>query len=153
MNYRLVARLLGIVSFLIGATMALSLPWAFPFTGAGHTEFEAHGFWALIGSIVVCGVVGLLLRSAGRDADETLFRKEAMAVVGLSWIIATVLRKIVTKTLGATSLDEKISVEAGMQPMSKSVGNVLYGVVILLFLPAVHDNFAEAVILSDYFYM
>ena len=91
MNLRLVSRLLGIIAWLIGCMMLFSLPWAWPALG-GHPEFEVRGFWALLGSSLVCLVVGYLLRSLGRDAtSETLFRKEAMAVVGLSWVLATVL--------------------------------------------------------------
>jgi hypothetical protein len=55
----------------------------------------------------------------------------------LAWIVATVLRGAVNKLLGATGLDQRIAAEAGMQPLSQSVGNVLFWLVILLFLPAV----------------
>ena len=55
----------------------------------------------------------------------------------VAWLIATVVRSLVTKALGATSLDEKLSTQAGMQPMSQSLGNVLYGLIFLLFLPAI----------------
>lgn len=91
MNLPLVARLLGIVAWLIGGTMAFSLPWAFPGMGAGQSEFERRGFWALVVSMAVCFAVGYLFRRYGRDAGDALFRKEAMAVVGLSWVLATVL--------------------------------------------------------------
>ncbi|MEM1304581.1 MAG: TrkH family potassium uptake protein [Planctomycetota bacterium] len=92
MNLRLVARLLGTVSCLIGATMVFSLGWAFPQLGAGQEAFEARGFWALVVSIIVCLLVGLgLRRLAGRVDEIVRFRKEAMAVVGLSWVLATIL--------------------------------------------------------------
>jgi trk system potassium uptake protein TrkH len=92
MNFQLVCWLLGIVSWLIGGTMALSLPWAHPALGAGQQEFETHGFWSLVASMGVCLVVGFVLRHVGRDGKETtLYRREAMAVVGLSWVLATVL--------------------------------------------------------------
>lgn len=92
MNHRLVARLLGTVSCLIGATMVFSLFWAWPQLGAGQAEFESTGFWALAASITVCMVVGLGLRKlAGKVEEVVRFRKEAMAVVGLSWVLATVL--------------------------------------------------------------
>jgi hypothetical protein len=55
----------------------------------------------------------------------------------IAWILATMLRKGVTKALAATGLDEKLSDEAGMKPMSQNLGHVLYGLVLLLFLPAV----------------
>ena len=55
----------------------------------------------------------------------------------VAWIVATLLRKLATTALQATQLDEKLSAEAGMRPMSGSIGNVLYGLVWLLFLPAI----------------
>ncbi|MCG8448512.1 MAG: TrkH family potassium uptake protein [Pirellulales bacterium] len=90
MNLRLVSTLLGTISWLIGLMMAFSLPAAWPAFG-GQSQFENGAFGALIASIVVCGLVGLILRFLGRDASETLYRKEAMAIVGLSWVLATVL--------------------------------------------------------------
>jgi len=55
----------------------------------------------------------------------------------IAWILATVLRKGVIRALAATGLDEKLSSHAGMKPMSENLGHVLYGIVLLLFLPAV----------------
>ena len=100
MNFRLVCKLLGIVSLLIGAMMCLSLPWAF--SAWGHRilqgqelvearSFESTGFFALFVSVVICAVVGALLWHLGKDSQKDLYRKEAMAVVGLSWVLATVL--------------------------------------------------------------
>jgi hypothetical protein len=57
----------------------------------------------------------------------------------VAWIIAVIARTGATKALGATSLDEKLSSEADMRPMSESLGNVLYGLVLLLFMPAILD--------------
>jgi len=90
MNHRLVFRLLGMISWLIGLTMALSLPIAWPQVG-GQAEFESRGFYALLASVAICALMGLVLRIAGRSAPESLYRKEAMAIVGLSWVLATVL--------------------------------------------------------------
>lgn len=53
------------------------------------------------------------------------------------WIIATVLRTIVTRALQATTLDEKLSAGAGMRPISDNLGNVVFWLVVLLFLPAI----------------
>jgi hypothetical protein len=55
----------------------------------------------------------------------------------VAWIVATVVRKLVGAALSATTLDDKLSEHAGMRPMSETLGNVLYGLVLLLFLPAV----------------
>ncbi|GIW97176.1 MAG: potassium transporter [Pirellulaceae bacterium] len=79
--------------------MLFSLPWAHPALGRhGHLEstidarFEVHGFTALLLSSLVAGAVGCVLWWFGRSArGHHLFRKEAMATVGLAWIMATLL--------------------------------------------------------------
>ena len=59
-----------------------------PVSGA----FEAAGFQGLLASIAVCvAASAALLLYVGRQATGRMFRKEAMAVVGLSWVMATVL--------------------------------------------------------------
>ena len=55
----------------------------------------------------------------------------------VAWVIATVVRTLVTKGLQATNLDDKLSAGAGMSPMSDNLGNVLFWLVILLFLPGI----------------
>lgn len=90
MNYRLLSKLLGLVASLIGATMVFSLPWAF-LEGDWANSRERSGFFGLLGAIAICLIVGAMLRRFGRNAQGQLFRKEAMAVVGLSWVLATIL--------------------------------------------------------------
>ena len=99
MNIRLVAKYLGILAFLIGAMMMFSLFWANPQVGC-HTDpdptiaakqWEYRGMMGLLLSMVVCFAVGGGLYAYGRSTKAKLFRKEAMAVVGLSWVLATVL--------------------------------------------------------------
>ncbi len=55
----------------------------------------------------------------------------------VAWVLATLVRAVATRALGATRLDERLSAEAGMRPVSESLGNVLYWLVFLLFLPAI----------------
>ncbi len=90
MNTSLVARMLSLVAMLIGGSMAFSLPWGLPILG-GRWEHEQRGILALLGSIVLCFAAGIGLRYLGRNGRGPLFRREAMAVVGLSWVLATVL--------------------------------------------------------------
>lgn len=59
------------------------------------------------------------------------------ALLLIAWLLAGVLRAIATRALAATTLDDKLSEHAGMEPMSKSVSDVLFWLVILLFLPAI----------------
>ncbi len=97
MNVKLLCRLLGILASLIGSMMLLSLIWAGPSIGyhtdavVEHTDWESAGIRGLVLSSLISWLVGGLLMSFGRGAPTKLFRKEAMAVVGLSWILATVL--------------------------------------------------------------
>ncbi len=58
----------------------------------------------------------------------------------LAWGIGTILRLIVTKGLARTSLDEKIAEDAGLdtqKPLSKTLGDIVFWLPLLLFLPAV----------------
>ncbi len=88
MNRRLLCKLLSLVAVLIGASMAFSLPWA---VIEGEWAQERKGFFGLLASIAACFAVAGVLRYFGRRCQGQLFRKEAMAVVGLSWVLATVL--------------------------------------------------------------
>ena len=94
MNKLLICRLLGLIALLIGGSMAFSLPWALPACGQ-IDQFEARGFWSLAGAMAVCSTLGGLLLLIGHKAKgQTLYRKEAIAVVGMSWLMATVLGAI-----------------------------------------------------------
>lgn len=97
MNYLLLSRLVGIVCLLIGGSMVFSLPWAHPALAnrthgtLPHSEqVEWEGVLGLLGSMAICGLVGGILSWAGRQTRGPLYRKEAMAVVGLSWVLATI---------------------------------------------------------------
>jgi trk system potassium uptake protein TrkH len=90
MNFLLLFKLLSRIVFLIAATMVFSLPWAFPVIG-GSAEFEFDGFFGLLGAVAIALIVGGFFWYLGRTATGSLYRKEAMAVVGLSWILATAL--------------------------------------------------------------
>ncbi len=85
MDYRLVFRHLGSVAFLIGLAMCICLPWGL----VGH--FERRGVFGLSLSILLCIVVGVILRKIGRKSSGELFQKEAIAVVVLSWLLVSVL--------------------------------------------------------------
>jgi len=58
-------------------------------------------------------------------------------LVLLAWLVATLLQAIVNRALAATTIDEKLSKEAGMEPMSRTVANVLFWLVVLLFMPSI----------------
>jgi len=60
----------------------------------------------------------------------------------IAWIIATILRMIITRVMGAAKLDERVGdqIDATGQktvPLTKTIGDVVYWLIFLLFLPAV----------------
>ena len=55
----------------------------------------------------------------------------------VAWVVATLVRSVVGRALAATSLDERLSSEAGMRPASESLANVLYWIVFVIFLPGI----------------
>ena len=78
--------------------MSFCLPFAFPLL-ANRTHlpaaesFEMAGAMGLLWSMGISICVGAVLRWIGRGKNRNgrLYQKEAMAVVGLSWVMATVL--------------------------------------------------------------
>lgn len=61
------------------------------------------------------------------------------AALGLiAWLLATVGRNVVNRSLASTRLDDKLSEgEADTPPVSKTLGQVVYWLIILVFLPAI----------------
>ena len=106
MNYRLVSKYLGVVCLLISAAMIFSLPWALGALGyrsfdgelllANQADCEREGFFGLLLGIVVSLTLGIVLFYLGKQdtSDDRVYRKEAMAAVGLSWVLATMLGAI-----------------------------------------------------------
>jgi hypothetical protein len=65
----------------------------------------------------------------------------------LAWVVATVLRSVVRKTLTATEIDRRLTHEAGGDqaedlPVAKTVSDATYWLVYILFLPALLDALA-----------
>ena len=75
---------------LVGGSMVFSLPWAFPICGQ-TMQFESKGFWGMVGAIACGLIVGLIMFLIGRREHAPLLRKEALATVGLGWILAGIL--------------------------------------------------------------
>jgi hypothetical protein len=59
----------------------------------------------------------------------------------IAWIVASALKLIISRVLTAAKIDERLGSEAGLEekrvPLAQTLGNVLYWLVFLLFLPAV----------------
>jgi len=90
MNWLLLCQLLGRLGILVGISMLFCLPWAFPACGQVQ-QLETDGLRGLLLAVTCSLVVGGGLCFVGRRETGTILRKEAMAVVGLGWILAGLL--------------------------------------------------------------
>lgn len=91
MNLGIVLWLLGQICWLLAGAMVFSLPWSFPLFGVVD-QFDGRGFWGVGGAALVTAAIGTLLGWLGyRHRGDPLYRKEALAVVGIAWILATLL--------------------------------------------------------------
>lgn len=59
-----------------------------------------------------------------------------------AWIVASVLKVVVTRALSAARLDERLGAQAGFEeeeqvPLAQTLGDAVYWLVFLLFLPAI----------------
>ncbi len=72
----------------------------------------------------------------------------ALLLALLGWVLALLVRAALTRLLDRTTLDERLSSDAGMLPISDSIGNVAYWVVLLLFLPMIVEALGLAHLLD-----
>lgn len=66
----------------------------------------------------------------------------------IAWLLASMLRSVVNRALKTGNLDSKLSASAGMKPMSGYLGDVLFWLVILMFLPAILSAFSLSGLLA-----
>ena len=87
MNLAVVRRQLGVLITLVGACMSTSLIWAFL---DWHEPGSRTVVSAFVLSIAICTAIGVVF-TRGRRADERMYRKEAIAVVSLGWLLCGIL--------------------------------------------------------------
>lgn len=61
----------------------------------------------------------------------------ALVLAALGWILATLARAGITRLLASTTLDERLSADVGVQPLSNNIGQIVYWLILLLFVPVV----------------
>jgi trk system potassium uptake protein len=89
MNYRLLARLLGIITGAIGLSFVVCLGVAYYYSRVDPAENVAMNGFAM--SAYAAMMLTLLFEFLGRKAKSQLFNKEAIAVIGLGWVVATII--------------------------------------------------------------
>ncbi|RMH87718.1 hypothetical protein EBB59_12615 [Lysobacter pythonis] len=107
---------------------------------AGRLVFWFVLLLAVLGMFSVFNVEGVSGPLSVLAATIMAYLPRILLALGLAlfaWIVATVVRGLVNRGLDATRLDEKLSQDAAMPPVSATMGNVAYWLVLLLFLPAI----------------
>ena len=61
----------------------------------------------------------------------------AIAIGVIGWVVATVVRTAITAGLAKTSMDERLSAQAGVKPMSSTVADIVYWFILLIVLTMV----------------
>jgi len=69
----------------------------------------------------------------------------ALALALVAWVVATILRMLIVRVFGASGLSKSLSDQADMDARNRvsigqTIGNVVYWLVFLLFLPAILDT-------------
>ncbi|MEJ2560375.1 MAG: mechanosensitive ion channel, partial [Anaerolineae bacterium] len=100
--------------------------------------FVLIAFFQALGLTIITEPLNQLLVQVFQYAPQLL---GAGLLLLLAWIIASALRLLITRVLTAAKLDERLGSEAGVEedrvPLTKSLGDAVYWLVFLLFLPAI----------------
>lgn len=124
-------------------------------SAAGHTVVEASPnyesiiskfvFWfilliAVIASLNVLNISSVSGPFSDMVAQFLIFIPNVIAavIVGfIGWIVARLVRAGLSRLLAQTQLDEKLSAQVGVSPISKNIADIVYWLILLLFLPIV----------------
>jgi len=66
----------------------------------------------------------------------------AVLLLLIAWVVASSIRVLITRAMDAAGIEERIGTQAGVEgakrvPLAKTIGDVVYWLIFLLFLPAV----------------
>ncbi|PKN46136.1 MAG: potassium transporter, partial [Deltaproteobacteria bacterium HGW-Deltaproteobacteria-17] len=84
MNYLILSRFLGLLFAFFGLCMLPAAAWSLYYG-------ELRAILAFAGSIAVCEALGGGLWWLGRGAQGRMYSREALAIVGLGWLVAAAL--------------------------------------------------------------
>jgi hypothetical protein len=89
-----------------------------------------------LGMVAITALFGTMLAQVFTYAPRVLY---AVVLAAIAWVVARLLRAIVSRLLHGVGADKKVTEPAGMQPapISTAIGEAVYWLVWLLFLPAI----------------
>ena len=101
--------------------------------------FVLVSFFQILGLTIITEPLNLLLIQIFQYAPRLV---GAGLLLVLAWVLASILRFAVARVLRAAKLDERLGSLAGVEeeervPLAKTLGDAVYWLVFLLFLPAV----------------
>ncbi|NIO08005.1 MAG: mechanosensitive ion channel [Deltaproteobacteria bacterium] len=102
--------------------------------------FVLVGFFQVLGLTLATEPLNRLLSEVFTFAPRLLV---AGVLLLVAWIVASALKLVVVRLLGVANLDEKIGNQAGRSvSLTRTLGDTVYWVVFLLFLPAILNALA-----------
>jgi hypothetical protein len=101
--------------------------------------FVLIAFFQTLGLTIITEPLNRLLVQVFQYAPRLL---GAGLLLLIAWIVASALRLVISRVLTAAKIDERLGGEAGLEeekrvPLAQTLGNAVYWLVFLLFLPAV----------------
>jgi len=92
MNFRILCRLESVILFALSLAFANSFAVALWFSHKGHDEGNA--VWGFAVTLLISLTLGIIFHLIGRTGSTKMFRKEALAVIGLGWLLASIMGAI-----------------------------------------------------------
>ena len=105
-------------------------------------------FWIIMLFVIIAALNALNLQAVSAPLNTLLDQITgfipkllgAAALLGIAWVVATIVKTIVTRGLGALNIEQRMgltSADTGDFSLTDTLGNALYWFIFLLFLPAV----------------
>lgn len=105
-------------------------------------------FWIIMLFVIIAALNALNLQAVSAPLNTLLDRIAgfvpkilgAILLLAVAWLVATVVKTIVTRGLGALNIERRLGLESsdtGDFSITDTLGNALYWFIFLLFLPAI----------------
>ena len=105
-------------------------------------------FWVIMLFVIIAALNTLNLQAVSAPLDTLLDQITAFIprilgaafLLGIAWVVATIVKTLVTRGLGALNLEQRLGLDTDSSAdfsLTDTLGNALYWFIFLLFLPAV----------------
>ncbi|NJK56142.1 MAG: mechanosensitive ion channel [Pleurocapsa sp. SU_5_0] len=105
-------------------------------------------FWIIMLFVIIAALNALELQAVSAPLNTLLDQITgfipkfigAAVLLGIAWVVATIVKTIVTRGLGALNIEQRMGLttaDTGDFSLTDTLGNALYWFIFLLFLPAI----------------